>query len=179
MPWRRKWQPTPVFLPGESHGQRSLAGYSPWGHKESDTAEQVSVRTHTHTTSLQSPLAPLPASKALGSLPISLFKTESLLVHSLTQPQGPRYTGREQSLKIRGKVTLKLSLPCQSLSHQETFQRPSLWSWVNTGNLPKNCFRLSLWRTIVPHYKRRELDRVTVDFSDSACLILQPQQALG
>ena len=37
--WRRKWQPTPVFLPGKSHGQRSLAGYSPWGHKESDTTE--------------------------------------------------------------------------------------------------------------------------------------------
>ena len=35
--WRRKWQPTPVFLPGESHGQRSLAGYSPWGRKELDT----------------------------------------------------------------------------------------------------------------------------------------------
>ena len=33
IPWRRKWQPTPVFLPGECHGQRSLAGYSPWGHK--------------------------------------------------------------------------------------------------------------------------------------------------
>ena len=33
MPWRRKWQPTPVFLPGESHGQRSLAGCSPGGHK--------------------------------------------------------------------------------------------------------------------------------------------------
>ena len=32
--WRRRWQLTPVFLPGESHGQRSLAGYSPWGHKE-------------------------------------------------------------------------------------------------------------------------------------------------
>ena len=31
IPWRRAWQPTPVFLPGESHGQRSLAGYSPWG----------------------------------------------------------------------------------------------------------------------------------------------------
>ena len=37
--WRRKWQPTPVFLPGESHGQRSLVGYSPWGRKESDTTE--------------------------------------------------------------------------------------------------------------------------------------------
>ena len=36
-PWRREWQPTPVFLPGEFHGQRSLADYSPWGHKESDT----------------------------------------------------------------------------------------------------------------------------------------------
>ena len=35
--WRGKWQPTPAFLPGESHGQRSLAGYSPWSHKESDT----------------------------------------------------------------------------------------------------------------------------------------------
>ena len=34
-----EWQPTPVFLPGESHGQRSLAGYSPWGHKELDAIE--------------------------------------------------------------------------------------------------------------------------------------------
>ena len=39
IPWRRAWQPTPVFLPGESHGQRSLVGYSPRGHKESDTTE--------------------------------------------------------------------------------------------------------------------------------------------
>ena len=35
----RKWQSAPVFLPGESYGQRSLAGYSPWGHKELDTTE--------------------------------------------------------------------------------------------------------------------------------------------
>ena len=41
--WRRKWQPTPVFLPGEFHGQRSLVGYSPWGHKESDMIEGVTV----------------------------------------------------------------------------------------------------------------------------------------
>ena len=33
VPWRRKWQPTPVFLPGKPHGQRSLVGYSPWGRK--------------------------------------------------------------------------------------------------------------------------------------------------
>ena len=39
IPWRREWQPTPVFLPGRPHGQRSLVGSSPWGHKESDTSE--------------------------------------------------------------------------------------------------------------------------------------------
>ena len=39
IPWRRPWQPTPVFLPGESLGQRTLVGYGPQGHKESDTTE--------------------------------------------------------------------------------------------------------------------------------------------
>ena len=36
IPWSRKWHPTPVFLPGKCHGQRSLVGYHPWGHKELD-----------------------------------------------------------------------------------------------------------------------------------------------
>ena len=39
IPWSRKWQPIPVFLPGKFHGQRSLVGCSPWGHEESDTTE--------------------------------------------------------------------------------------------------------------------------------------------
>ena len=47
IPWRRKWQPTPVFLLGKSCGQKSLAGYSPRGCKQSDTTE------HTHTQSSQ------------------------------------------------------------------------------------------------------------------------------
>ena len=46
IPWRMAWQPTPVFLLGESYRQRSPAGYSPWGHKESDTTKMTS---HTHT----------------------------------------------------------------------------------------------------------------------------------
>ena len=45
IPWSRKWLPTTVFLPKEFRGQRSLAGYSPWGHKELDTTEQLSL-TH-------------------------------------------------------------------------------------------------------------------------------------
>ena len=41
IPWRRKWQPTPVFLPVKSHGQRSLGDYSPWGFIESDTTQKL------------------------------------------------------------------------------------------------------------------------------------------
>ena len=41
IPWRRKWQPTPVFLPGKFHGWRSLVGYGPWGRKELDTTERL------------------------------------------------------------------------------------------------------------------------------------------
>ena len=43
IPWRRKWQPIPIFLPGKSHGQRSLVGYSPWSWKESNTAEWITL----------------------------------------------------------------------------------------------------------------------------------------
>ena len=49
IPWRKEWQPTPVFLLGKSHGQRSLGGYSPWGLKESDMTEHRHTHTHIHT----------------------------------------------------------------------------------------------------------------------------------
>ena len=44
IPWRRAWQPTPVFLPGVSHGQRSLVGFSTWSHKELDMTKQLTVQ---------------------------------------------------------------------------------------------------------------------------------------
>ena len=43
IPWKRKWQPTPIFLPEKSYGQRGLAGYSPWDHRELDTREQLTL----------------------------------------------------------------------------------------------------------------------------------------
>ena len=46
IPWKRKWQPNPVFLPGESHGQRSLEGYSPCGCKELDVTEHACTQKH-------------------------------------------------------------------------------------------------------------------------------------
>ena len=47
-PRERKWQPTPVFLPGESHGPRSLVGYSPCGRKQSNMNEQLNMLSHIH-----------------------------------------------------------------------------------------------------------------------------------
>ena len=46
IPWRREWQHIPVFHPGELHGQRRLAGYSPWSHKELDMTEQLHIHTY-------------------------------------------------------------------------------------------------------------------------------------
>ena len=56
IPWRRKWQPTPVFLPGKSHGQRNLVGFSPWGRKrtEHDLAiEQGCTPNALHASQIQ------------------------------------------------------------------------------------------------------------------------------
>ena len=52
IPWRRKWQLTPVFLPRKFHGQRSLMDYSPWGPKELDTTERAHVHPYTYTQNL-------------------------------------------------------------------------------------------------------------------------------
>ena len=49
IPWRRAWQPTPVFLPGKSHAQQSLVGYSPQGCTESDTTEVTEITSTQHT----------------------------------------------------------------------------------------------------------------------------------
>ena len=52
-PWRRKWQCTPVLLPGKSHEQRDLVGYSPYGHKDLDMTEQLSFKKGKTATEMQ------------------------------------------------------------------------------------------------------------------------------
>ena len=61
IPWRREWQPTPVFLPAEFHGQRSLAGYSPWGRKESDTTKRLILTTTSTTITITESLQSCPS----------------------------------------------------------------------------------------------------------------------
>ena len=70
--WRREWQPSPVFLPGESHGWRGLVGCSLWGRKESDMTKQLThthIHTHTHTHTNQFPIDSngKPSHKLLGT----------------------------------------------------------------------------------------------------------------
>ena len=78
MSWRRKWQPSPVFLPREFHEQRSLVGYSPWDHKESDTTEWltlsvVSQRSHASLHPHQQWLRVLGAPHSHSCLLLSIF----------------------------------------------------------------------------------------------------------
>ena len=80
IPWRRKWQPTPVLLPGKFHGQRSLVGYSPWGRKESDKTEQL------HFTSLHSIWGLSPLTRDLTPDPC-IGSSESI-----TGPPGKSFT---------------------------------------------------------------------------------------
>ena len=53
-PLEEEWQPVPAFLPGEPHGQRSQVGYSPWGHKESNTTERLSTHTEVNLSYIYS-----------------------------------------------------------------------------------------------------------------------------
>ena len=72
IPWRRAWQPTPVVLPGESHGQRSLGGYSSWSHRELNTTE---VTSHACT-----PLSTQPVSTQFCQFPSVNISPTGLLV---------------------------------------------------------------------------------------------------
>ena len=88
--WRRKRQPTPVFLSGKSHGQRSLAGYSPWGHKESDMNEHACLHTHTHTH-----ITILSCSVTSPSLELFTVNTFPHLSCTLFSPLKRQYVSRE------------------------------------------------------------------------------------
>ena len=75
IPWRRKWQPTPVFLPGKFHGHRSLVGYTLWSCKESDmamtehsTAQIHITQVHTHSTHIQQGWEPMPSTSGMSEI---------------------------------------------------------------------------------------------------------------
>ena len=92
IPWRRVWQPTPAFSPGESHGQRSLVDYSPWGHRVghdwSDIAQMhVDLNTHTHT---------------IWEVWVSVLFRD--LLRTITQEKASQMALRNYSQVVRGEI---------------------------------------------------------------------------
>ena len=120
MHWRRKWQPTPAFLPGESHGQRRLVGYSPWGCKESDRTERL------HFTSLHftRPLSFRAPPTSLPSFTCGPETGEHPSMHSAPYPpsSGALASGtlnlhwqrRRHSCSHSGKAALRTLSPCST-----------------------------------------------------------------
>ena len=141
-PWRRAWQPTLVFLPGESHGQRSLAGYSPQGCKELDMTE-VTQYAHMHA-SMHRLVNGLPGSSVVKNLPImqetwvrSLGQEDPLekemATHSSILPWEIPWTGEPGGLQSTGS---------QRIGHNlVTKQQPQQHSLVNT------C---QVWHQVLP-----------------------------
>ena len=148
---RRKWQPTPVFLSGESHGQRNLAGYSPWGRKELDTTERL-----THTQVDRSFSSKEEASfNFMASLTIcSEFGAhDNKVCHCFHFPpplpsichevMGPDATGHSSALKER-IPTIGLSRVGQT------------WSLVNSGGasfLQKKELLFLQWLLVYAHHR--------------------------
>ena len=96
IPWWRKWQPPPVFSPGESHGQRSLAGHSPRGRTESDTSQQLNsswLLLHSHSVSQGSSARHPPSGAAEGRGSRERLSVRELLPRALSGHRRQRRKG--------------------------------------------------------------------------------------
>ena len=125
IPWRRKWQPTPVFLPGQFHGQRSLVGYSPWGSKESDMTEK---------------LTPFP-SLLLFIFPIFLRKVlcEEVNCHEISPPPD----------KI--VVLFRFTVVLQAMGILSYSTEVTLRPWIRTHGKCSQCYILIPARNIAKY----------------------------
>ena len=148
---RKKWQPTPVFLPGESHGQRSLVGYSPWGHQELDKTEQAKRR-------------------ALALMGEDLGETQTLPLHCLVTLSTKSCWVRVFSFQIRNKDHNTFSQVCCK-NCQVMF-----WKWFNickvNYDFPQSSIQLN-YLTIKSHARKMGREKL----SDSLIRLLVTKDA--
>ena len=146
---RRKWQPTPVLLPGKSHGQRSLVGYSLWGRKESDTTERLHFHFHFH--SFTSRMKPRLFSMAFsGSMIHSLAQADlsgaSGLPSHLPFSFSPFHSSgvsffnaRKRKVKVKSLSRVRLFVKPWTAAYQGPpsmeFSRQEYWSGVPVPSL--------------------------------------------
>ena len=120
IPCRREWQPTPACWPVESHGQRSLVGYSPWGRRESDTTERLRTHARVNKASMQTVL----------SMSLAWF---SVLIHSNSKPF------KFQNFLSSGSLWLQPPLECPwgQRSQNIPFRSRTFHLKVFSGTQPK------------------------------------------
>ena len=134
IPWRRKWLPTPVFLPGESHEYRRLVRYSPWGCKELDTATWLTLSLFTFSDK-ENPLTCSQQGKDTNRLPYWTYpsstwwlhcgRAELLLVlaHITVRNNGSAFPGKSQEWK----TTPLSSISQEVLPEEEFFSNSKCW----------------------------------------------------
>ena len=124
IPWRREWQPTPVFLPGKSHGQRSLERYGPRGCRESDTSEHACMQT-SHQTPLRLGRHPgnflarvQPTLKFLPQWILGRGKFQNSLTNKSSPSSCPHPALLETQMEMRPPASLELSLVGKQMGEQ-------------------------------------------------------------
>ena len=151
--WSRKWQSAPLFLPGESHGQRSLAGYSLWGHNELDTTERQTLSPHfqgvgvnciTGNVSCWTPHSPQRSHRANGTPTTSLHgQCLAELRIFLANKPGPSCV-HVWSREVRNR-SAAASLTSQGSKKREDFQS-RLWSLYS----PSSSFTPNMESSVFP-----------------------------
>ena len=131
IPWRRKWQPTSVFLPGEFHGQRSLVGYSPWGYRESDTTEWLTLSLFSW--------------RKKGEM-TTWWKSKREVAQSFPTLCNPMDCSPPGS-SVHGILQARI-LEWVAISFSRESSRPR--DWIQVSRIAGRCF--NLWATREAHY---------------------------
>ena len=167
--WGRKWQPTPVFLPGKSHGQRSLVGYSPRGHKDSDTAKYAHMHSYPYVTTgktialtiqtFVSKVMSLPFNTLSRLVIAFLPRSKRLLISWLHEPSAEILEPKKQNLSLLPLFPLLLAMKrwdwmpwslffecwISSQLFSLSYFTPSRCSLVPLHFLPLECYHLHMW----------------------------------
>ena len=148
IPWRRKWQPTSVFLPGKSHELRSLVGHSPWGHKEWDMTEQACIYDALLLLLLLSRLRSCPTlcNSIDGSPPDSpvpgILQARTLEWVAISFSNAWKWKVKSESEVAQSCPTLSIPVDCSPQAPPSMgFSRQEYWSGVPLPSL--------LWCTLV------------------------------
>ena len=139
IPWRRKWQPIPVFLTGESHEQRSLAGNSPSGHRELDTTEQLSMHTH-ELEKVQTWEGSKPSWLSFSAYEVKWSESRSLVSnslwpHGLPSPWNSGLPIHGQNTGVGSLSLLQGTCPTQRLNTGLPHCRRTLYQLSHKGSL--------------------------------------------